>query len=64
MLPSFDSGEDAGWLCGPDEGFGIGVCLGDEAIDGGLEIVDRPEYAALETPPGEFGEETLDSIKP
>src|SRR6202048_621235 len=27
LLPAFDSGEDALWVGGPDEGFGIGVCL-------------------------------------
>jgi hypothetical protein len=38
MLPPFDSGEHAFWVGGPDEGFGIEVCLGDEAVDGGLQI--------------------------
>jgi transposase len=31
LLPSFDSGEDATWARGPDEGFGIAICLGEEA---------------------------------
>jgi hypothetical protein len=35
--------------------------VGDEAIDGGLEIDDAFEEAALEAPLGEDGEETLDS---
>jgi hypothetical protein len=59
LLPTFDSGEDASWLCGQVEVRGIDVCLGDEAVNGGLEIVDRSEHAALE----EFGEEALDGIE-
>jgi hypothetical protein len=34
LLPAFDSGEDALWVGGPDEGFGFGIGIGDEAIDG------------------------------
>lgn len=51
-------------LCGPDEGFGIGVGLGDEAVDGSLEFVERPEHAALEAATGKFGEESIDGIEP
>jgi hypothetical protein len=40
LLPAFDSSEDALWVGGPDEWFGIGISLGDEAVDGGLEIED------------------------
>jgi len=45
LLPAFDSGEDALWVGGPDEGFGIGVCLSDEAVDGDLQVNDgsRPK---------------------
>jgi hypothetical protein len=35
-----DSGEDAVGICGPDEGFGSALSFQDEAVDGGLEIVD------------------------
>ena len=34
MLPAIDSGDDAVWVGGPDEGFGIVVGLGDEAVYG------------------------------
>src|SRR5260370_1865000 len=40
------------------------VGLGDEAVDGGLEVDDRAKDAALEAAPGEFGEEALDGIEP
>ena len=45
MLPTFDGGEDAFGVGGPDEGFGIG----HEAVDGELQIDDGLEEAALET---------------
>ena len=64
MLPAFDSGEDALWVGGPDEWFGIGISLGDEAIDGGLEIKDGSEHAALEATARELGEEAFDRIEP
>ena len=64
MLPAFDSSEDALWVGGPDEWFGIGVSLGDEAVDGGLEIKDGSEYASLEATARELGEEAFDRVGP
>ena len=64
MLPSFHSGEDPVGIGGPDEGLGIIVGFLDEAVDGGLEIDDRPEDAASEASSGELGEEAFDSIEP
>ena len=64
MLPTFDSGKDALWVSGPDEGFGIGVGLCDEAVDGGLEVGDGAEHAALEAAPCELGEEAFDGVEP
>ena len=64
MFPAFDSGEDTVGICGPDEGFWFGIGFQDEAVDGGLEIVDGSEDAANESPSGELGEESLDRIEP
>ena len=64
MLPAFDSGEDAFWVGGPDEGLGIGVCLSDKAVDSDLEVNDRSEHAALQTTARELGEEAFDRIEP
>jgi len=36
---SFDSGEDAFWVRGPDEEFGLVIVLGDEADDIGLNLI-------------------------
>ena len=64
MLPTFDGGEDAFGVGGPDEGFGIGVGLGHEAVDGELQVDDGLEDAALETLACELGEEAFNGIKP
>ena len=58
-MPSFDGRDDAVWTCGPLEGSRIDIVFGDEAVDGGLEIDDGVEHAALEPPFGESGEEIL-----
>ena len=64
MFPAFDSGEDALWIGGPYEGFGIGVCLGDEVVYGDLQVNDGPEHASLEAAARELGEEAFDRIEP
>ena len=46
------------------KGFGLLVVLGDEAVDGGLQVDDGAEDAALQPPPGELGEEALDGVEP
>jgi hypothetical protein len=58
-MPTIGGGDDFVWIGGPDEGLWLLVVVGDEAIDGGLEIDDAFEDAALEAPHGEDGEETL-----
>src|SRR6202171_2189380 len=63
-MPTIGSGDDFVWIGGPDEGLWLLVVVGDEAIDGGLEIDDAFEEAALEAPLGEDGEETLDGVEP
>jgi hypothetical protein len=47
-FPRSDSGEDATWRCDPHEGFGIGVSLSDEAVDGDLKFGDGSEHATFE----------------
>jgi hypothetical protein len=47
MLPAVDGREDAVWVCGPDEGFGIGIVFLNEAVDGGLQIDEGTEDPAL-----------------
>jgi len=64
LLPSIYSGENAVWVCGPDEGFWLGICFLNEAVDGGLKIDDGPEDASFKSPLRELGEEALNGIEP
>jgi hypothetical protein len=57
-------GEDLVGRFGPLERLGIGVVLGDVAVDGGLQVDDRVKAAAPETAAGERGEEGLDRVQP
>ena len=64
MAPAFDSGEDFFGLSSPNEGLGMVVGLGEEAVDGILQLRERSEHAALEATAGELGEEAFDRIEP
>jgi hypothetical protein len=63
-MPTIGGGDDFVWIGGPDEGLWLLVVVGDEAIDGGLEIDDRMEDPILESAPRQLGEEALDGIEP
>ena len=64
MAPSIDGGDDFVGICGPDEGLGLMIGLRNESVDGGLELDEGAEDAALEAAPRELGEEALDSVEP
>jgi hypothetical protein len=40
LLPAFDSGEDALRIGRPNEGLGVDDGIGDEAVDGELQVND------------------------
>ena len=63
-MPAFDGGDDFVGIGGPSEGFWVGIGLGDEAIDGGLQIDDGAEDATLQSSLGQLGEEALDGVEP
>ena len=48
----------------PDEGFGFAVVFAEIAVNRGLQVDQRMEDAALQTPAGEGGEKALDRIGP
>jgi hypothetical protein len=48
----------------PDEWFRGFIVFGHEAIDGGLEIDERSEHAALQATFAELREETFHGVKP
>ena len=58
-MPAFDRGDDAVGIGGPCERLGLQVVLGEEAVDGGLEVDEGMEDAALEAAFGELGKEAL-----
>ena len=64
MVPSFDGCDDLFGIGGPCEGFGVFVGLFDEAVDGGLEVDEGAEDAALEASFGELCEVALDGVEP
>ena len=63
-MPSLDGGDDFLGAFRPDEGLWVEIVVGQEAVNGGLEIDDAFEDAALEPSLGENGEEAFDGIEP
>ena len=63
-MPASDGGDDAVRVGCPDERFRVRILLGDEAVDGGLEIDQRMEGAAFEPPSCELGEEAFHGVEP
>jgi hypothetical protein len=57
-----DGDDDFVGIGDPLEGFRVGVVMIEEAIDGGLEVGDGSEDAALETAFGQGGEKALDAL--
>ena len=64
MFPAADFFDDGIGVGGPDEWFGIGIGFLQEAVDGGLEIGDALEQAALESTAGQLSVDPLCRIKP
>jgi hypothetical protein len=48
LVPALDGGDNFVGIGCPGEGVGLLVVLGKEAVDGGLEVDDGVEDAALE----------------
>ena len=64
MVPAFDGGDDFFRVCGPDEGFWRFVCLLDEVLDGGHQLDEGFEDAALQPLAGKLGEVAFDGVEP
>ena len=65
MVPAPDGGDDLVGIGGPGKRLqAIFVVLGDEAVDGGLQLDDGVEDAAFQASFGELGEEALDGVEP
>src|SRR6202035_5238977 len=63
-MPALDGGDDFVRVGGPCEGLWHLVSLGEEAVDGGLQIDDGSEDATLQSPLGQLGEVTLYGVEP
>jgi len=63
-VPTSDSADNFVGIGSPCEGFWFGIVFDDEAIDGCLQVDDRYEDAALQSPLRQFGEEALDCVEP
>lgn len=63
-MPSFDSGDNLVGIGGPGEGVGLVVMLGDEAVDGGLQVDDGAEDASRQAAFCQLGKEALDRVEP
>ena len=64
MVPSSDGGDDFVGVFGPGEGLWRLIVFRQVAVDGGLEVDDALEDAALEPTLGENGEKAFDGIEP
>ena len=64
LVATPDGGDDFVGVGGPGEGFWVVVGFPQEAVDGGLEVDHRAEYATFEGSPGQLGKEALDGIEP
>ena len=47
---------------GPDKGFGFAVMLAEVAVDRRLQVDERMEGAALQSPTGQRGEKAFDRV--
>ena len=54
-MPPIDLLDDAVGIGGPDEGLGFAIVFVEVAVDGGLQVDQRAEDAALQSPAGERG---------
>lgn len=63
-VPATESGDDAVEIGAPDEGLGLGLgILGDESVDGVLQIDNAREDAVFQSLARELGNEALDSFE-
>jgi len=62
--PPVPCSDDSVGIGAPDEGLCGLVVLADVAVDGDLEIDDRPEHSVFEPPAGQNGEEALHRVQP
>jgi hypothetical protein len=60
---AFDGGDDFAEIGGPSEGFWHLIGLGEETVDGGLQVDDGSRDAWFQSLFGELGEATIDGVE-
>ena len=63
-MPSIDLLDNVVGIGGPGDGFGFAVVFADVSLDGGLQVDQRAEDAALQSPADEGGKEGFHRIGP
>jgi len=63
-VPSIDLLDNVVGIGGPGDGFGFAVVFADVSLDGGLQVDQRAEDAALQSPADEGGKEGFHRIGP
>jgi hypothetical protein len=64
LVPTLDGGDDFVGIGGPCERLWVLVVLGEEAVNGSLEVDDGVEYTAFQASSGQLGEEALNRVEP
>ena len=64
MVPALDGGDDFVGIGGPCEGLWLVVVLGEETVDGSLEVDDGVEDATFQAALRQPGEEALHRVEP
>ena len=64
LVPAPNGGDNLVGIGLPGEWPRLLIVLGDEAVDGGLQVDDGVEGAVLQATAGQLGEEALDGVEP
>ena len=63
LPPMIDGSDDFAGIGGPNEGLGFIVGLGEETVDGSLEVGDGSEDTTLQAAAGQLGEVAFDRVE-
>jgi hypothetical protein len=64
LVPAFDGRDDFVGIGRPSERLWQLISLGEEAVDGGLQVDDGSKDATFQSLFAELGEETLHGVEP
>jgi hypothetical protein len=64
VVPAIDLFDDAFEIGGPEERFGLTVVLADVSVDRRLQVDERMEDTALQSPACDGGKKAFDRVGP